>query len=106
MEIVKSILNDTYIIEYIYIIFGIILSIVGFIFTRLFTRSLVRKLVSKSKTKWDDLLLDSKVFDRISYLVPLMIFNPFLEFIPGSLIIYQRIIISLSILIIIGTVIL
>lgn len=101
MDFIKTLINNSFYLNYLYLFSGIILSLFGFWLTRKLLRTLIIKLVSKSKTNWDDLLLESSVFDRLSYLVPVIIINPFIQFIPGPQNIFSRIIICLIMLIII-----
>ncbi len=101
MDSIIAIINNTLQVEIFYLLTGIILSIIGFALTKTLLFTLVNKIISKSKTNWDDLLLESKVFDRLSFLVPVLILNGFLEFIPGPIAIYQRILICFILLIII-----
>ena len=52
----------------------------------------------KTKTDLDDILLEEKVFNRLSFLIPLVIFYQFQEYLPGPAILYQRMIIALIVL--------
>lgn len=61
--------------------------IVGFIVDRLSRQimlSTISKLAAKSKTKWDDLLVENKVFSAIAHLAPVIVIFYFLPAIFGG----------------------
>ena len=67
----------------ILILLGIValISIIGNIIARKIILSVINALVKKSKTNWDDILLENKVFDRLSHFAPALIIFFTAEFI-------------------------
>lgn len=59
----------------ILILLGIValLSIIGNLIARKIILAIIHTLVKKSKTDWDDILLEHKVFDRLSHFAPALI---------------------------------
>jgi miniconductance mechanosensitive channel len=55
----------------------LILSLLAYIITEKLLFRGVRKLVKKSKTKYDDILINKKILDRIAFLAPLLIIHEF-----------------------------
>jgi miniconductance mechanosensitive channel len=51
----------------------ILLSIIANWIAKTLILSVVRRLVRKSKTNWDDIMLEKKVFHRLSHLAPVMV---------------------------------
>lgn len=58
---------------FVFIILLILLSIVANWVAKQFILVVVKSLVRKSKNQWDDVLLEKKVFHRLSHLAPVMV---------------------------------
>ncbi len=58
---------------FVFILMLILLSVLANWIAKQFILVIVRRLVSKSKTKWDDVMLEKKVFHRLSHLAPVMV---------------------------------
>jgi len=50
-------------------------SVLVYIITRRYLLALVDKVAARSKTQWDDILVESRVFRRLALLVPALVFN-------------------------------
>lgn len=57
------------------IVFILLVSVIGFFLTRFFLIRAVHILALRSKTKWDDILIEKKVFRRLAYIAPALIIN-------------------------------
>jgi miniconductance mechanosensitive channel len=74
--------DNTYaeiITDYLFFIAIIILSLVSFFITRKVLIKVLQNITKKSKTKWDDVLMEKRFFNKLSYLVPaylVYIFTP------------------------------
>ncbi|MBC8197422.1 MAG: mechanosensitive ion channel [Candidatus Marinimicrobia bacterium] len=90
--------------NWIYIFLGIILSYISYFISKKILSLFITKIVNRSKNNWDDILLSVGVLDRITLLIPLIIFHSFLPYLPGNIEIYSRVFTGLSILIIILTI--
>lgn len=53
----------------------LIIALLGFYITRFFILRAVHIFVGKTKTKWDDILAEKKVFVKLAYLAPAIIIN-------------------------------
>ena len=59
----------------------IVVIIIGYIVDRIIRKVLLigfERIIRKSKTDWDDLLIDHKVFNTISHLAPILVIFNFL----------------------------
>ncbi len=90
--------------NWIYIFLGIILSYISYFISKKILSLFITKIVIRSKNNWDDILLSVGVLDRITLLIPLIIFHSFLPYLPGNIEIYSRFFTGLSILIIMLTI--
>ncbi|MEN8224551.1 MAG: mechanosensitive ion channel domain-containing protein [Bacteroidota bacterium] len=66
--------------EFFWIIIILILAILGFYLTRYFILRAVHTVVARTKTKWDDILAEKRVFIKISYLAPAIIIKFFTSY--------------------------
>ncbi len=57
----------------VFIILLVLLSVLANWLAKQFILVIVRRLVRKSKTQWDDVMLEKKVFHRLSHLAPVMV---------------------------------
>lgn len=57
-------------------------SIVGYYLAKLIIAKILIPIISKTKNSWDDKIVESKVFDRLLLLVPIVIFSYFVHFFP------------------------
>ncbi len=60
-----------------------VLAYLSYIVVRRLIFGAVRKAVSKTKTEWDDLLLNDKFLNRLTYFVPLYIIDLFTDLFPA-----------------------
>ena len=90
--------------NWIFIITAIILSYIGHLVSKKIFNSIVTRIIIKSKNNWDDILVNVGALDRISLLVPMVIIYSFLPFFPGNINIYQRIIFSGALIVVILTI--
>ncbi|MCD4745457.1 MAG: mechanosensitive ion channel family protein [Bacteroidales bacterium] len=70
--------------DYTAFILIILLSIIVFFITKTILLKIVHALSKKSITKWDDILIQHKVFKKLSYLVPAYIIHVFTPLILSS----------------------
>ncbi|MCK5764904.1 MAG: mechanosensitive ion channel [Bacteroidales bacterium] len=61
--------------EFFWVIIIIILAILSFYIARYFIIKTVHIIVARSKTKWDDILAEKRVFIRLAYLAPAIVIN-------------------------------
>jgi len=66
--------------DYAGFILIIFLSFIFYFLVKKFLIKIVHSFAKKSKNKWDDILMERKVFTRISYLIPLLIVNFFIPY--------------------------
>jgi len=105
MEKILSLYDSTNIFSnWIFIISGILLSYIGFIVSKKILNSVITRIIIKSKNNWDDILVNVGALDRISLLVPMVIIYTFLQFFPGNIEIYQRIVLSSALIVVILTI--
>ena len=94
--------------DYTFFLLLIIVSIITYFITIKILLGIIHKLTKKSKTKWDDILIERKFFRKLSYLVPsylIYIFTPLIlgnysqtvSIIQAALTIYMIIVILLAI---------
>ena len=95
-EYLQLMASNAYMI-YLYII---IISIISYIITRLFIVKLLTYLFNKSSNTIDDILIEKGLFNRLSYLVPLIIFYNLYHYYIGNSIFVNRSIKSLFIILI------
>jgi miniconductance mechanosensitive channel len=74
------------------ILFIIIISIITDIITKKILLKLLKAYVKKSKNKWDDILVERKVFKRLAHIVPMIVIHAFAPVFPD----FQKIIQSLA----------
>lgn len=60
----------------------ILLAYVAYLIARKVFVNFIRKAVKKTKMEWDDILLNEKLLNRLTYLVPLLIIDSFSYLIP------------------------
>jgi miniconductance mechanosensitive channel len=58
---------------FVFIIVLVIISFVANFIAKRIILSIVKKIVSRSKNQWDDVLLEKKVFHRLSHFAPVMV---------------------------------
>ncbi|MDY6935570.1 MAG: mechanosensitive ion channel family protein [Spirochaetota bacterium] len=83
-----------------------LLAFAVFSITKKFLFHWLSRLIQKSKTEWDDLLLDKAVLRRIAYIAPILVVYNFAYIVPSIEQIVQRIsiaLMSLFVVMIIGT---
>ncbi|MCK5079652.1 MAG: mechanosensitive ion channel [Bacteroidales bacterium] len=61
--------------EFFWVIIIVILAILSFFVARYFIIKTVHIIVARSKTKWDDILAEKRVFIRLAYLAPAIVIN-------------------------------
>lgn len=61
--------------EFFWVIIIVILAILSFFIARYFIIKTVHIIVARSKTKWDDILAEKRVFIRLAYLAPAIVIN-------------------------------
>ena len=61
--------------EFFWVIIIVILAILSFYIARYFIIKTVHIIVARSKTKWDDILAEKRVFIRLAYLAPAIVIN-------------------------------
>ena len=59
------------------------ISAIVFFIVRSYISKIVRAAVAKTKNKWDDALVDAKVFSRVTMLAPLLLINYVIQFLPA-----------------------
>lgn len=69
------------IIDYSFLIALIIGCYLVFILTRFIIRRFAHSFAHKTKTHWDDIMINRRVFARISVLIPLIVFSLFFKYI-------------------------
>ena len=67
--------NITILLELTWVILILLVALLGFYITKYFIIRTVHLLVAKSKTKWDDVLAERKVFIKLAYLAPAIIID-------------------------------
>jgi miniconductance mechanosensitive channel len=74
--------------NYINIAFGIIIIILLAYLSDLISRkiilSAISRIIKKTATNWDDILLEKKVFDRLSHLAPAFVLHYFIGYVLGD----------------------
>ncbi|MBD3225076.1 MAG: mechanosensitive ion channel [Caldithrix sp.] len=76
------------------VVYGIgilLLSYLGFILTNYFVVRLLKKIAQKSKTNFDDFLVESPLLRRLSFIVPVLIIYNFAALFPPIAIVIQKI---------------
>ncbi|MCD4772557.1 MAG: mechanosensitive ion channel family protein [Bacteroidales bacterium] len=61
--------------DYTALLLVFILAIIVFLITKKIIVHFVKLVVNKSKTNWDDILAEKKVFNRLAYLAPAIVIN-------------------------------
>ena len=61
--------------DYTALLFVFIIAIIVFLITKKILLHFVRIIVKRSKTNWDDILAEKKVFNRLAYLAPAFVIN-------------------------------
>lgn len=72
-----------YLANFITILSIILISIIVDIVTRNLLLRIIKRFVSLSLNKWDDVLLEKKVFERLSHIVPLLVILAFAQLFPA-----------------------
>ena len=70
--------------DYAFFLLLIIASVITFYLTQKILLGIVHRLTKKSKTKWDDILIERKFFRKLSYLVPSYIIYVFTPLVLGN----------------------
>ena len=105
MEKILSLYDSSNIFSnWIFIITGLFLSYIGYFISKKILNSIVAQIIIKSKNSWDDILVNVGALDRISLLVPMVIIYSFLSFLPGNVDMYNQIIISGAMIVVILTI--
>ena len=65
----------TIVMEVVWLIAILFIAFLGYYVTRYFIMKAVHLLVAKSKTRWDDILTEKRVFIKLAYLAPAIIIN-------------------------------
>ncbi len=81
----------------------LLFSVSGYVVGRYIILRVISKLFLKTENKLDDILIDERVFDRLSYVVPLLIIYNFVHLFPGNIIL-SRSILALIVIAVIGCV--
>ena len=90
-----------YISNAIAILVIILLSIIADIIARKFLLKALKLYISKSKNKWDDILIEKKVFERLFHIVPMIVIHAFAPVFPKYQDLIQKFAFSYIILVII-----
>jgi len=61
--------------ESIMILIILIIAVLGYIITRWLIVKIVHLIARRTKSQWDDIMLEKKVFQRLAYLAPALIIN-------------------------------
>jgi miniconductance mechanosensitive channel len=77
-----------YISNIVVVLAIILLSIIANMLSKRFLLGALRTYILKSKNKWDDILLERKVFERLSHIIPAAIIHAFAPVFPN----YQNLI--------------
>ena len=72
------------------IIIALISALLYFIAKKIVLK-IVENFIKKSKTKWDDILLGHKVFDRLIHIIPALVVHSFAPIFPAYQVVLQRI---------------
>ena len=73
-----------YVATIIILLLVTLLCIVANFVTKKFVLRIVTHLVKKTKTNWDNILLENKVFHRLSHIVPAIIIYYFASSVPDD----------------------
>ncbi len=77
-------LNEHVYVKNTLIIIGIILlAYFVLIITKKIILSVVNKIIKRTKTKYDDILLNKKFLNRLAYIAPLLVFHSFFHLVPS-----------------------
>ncbi|MFC2140055.1 mechanosensitive ion channel family protein [Bacteroidota bacterium] len=79
----------------------LLLAWLSYVITKKFILTAIQKLIKKTKTEYDDILLNKKVLNRLSLILPLIILNEFVYLLPFAEEFLSRAIESLIVLVII-----
>ena len=100
MEKIYDHINSYSFSNWIFLIIGIFLSYFGYIILKRVLNLLINKIILKSRNQWDNIIFNKRLIDTLSLLIPVMIIYLLLPLFPGDKGIYQRLLLSLSLLII------
>ena len=100
MEKIYDYINSYSFSNWIFLIIGIFLSYFGYIILKRVLNLLINKIILKSRNQWDNIIFNKRLIDTLSLLIPIMIIYLLLPLFPGDKGIYQRLLLSLSLLII------
>lgn len=81
MQIGLSFENAKSLIDYSFLLALIIGCFLVYIMARFIIRKFAHSFAHKTKTHWDDIMIERKVFARISLLIPLIVFSLFFKYI-------------------------
>ena len=65
----------TFLTESIMILIILVIAVLGYIISKWFIVKIVHLIARRTKSQWDDILLEKKVFQRLAYLTPALIIN-------------------------------
>ena len=99
----KNILQDLYIIDssnpYVASLFSFIFAYILFLVTNKIVLRYLSKIFEKTSTKFDDILMEQKVFQKLPYLIPLIFLYSLRDFVPFFKAIDRFIISSIALII-------
>ena len=99
----KNILQDLYIIDssnpYVASLFSFIFAYILFLVTNKIVLRYLSKIFKKTSTKFDDILMEQKVFQKLPYLIPLIFLYSLRDFVPLFKVIDRVIISSIALII-------
>ena len=61
--------------ESVAVVFILLLAIIGFFITKKLLLKIIQIIASKTKSHWDDILIEKKVFRKLAYIAPALIIN-------------------------------
>ena len=92
MDVIISRFNDLVDNDYIFIGFVLGFSLLSYLMTRFILSNIVSRFFRKTKTQIDDILIDRGLFNRLSFIVPLIVIHLMVEFKFGDIDFISRII--------------
>ncbi len=81
-----------YLLEFLWFLAVVIVGVIGFFITRFLVIRAVHILVAKSKTNWDDILAEKRVFTRLAWFAPALIINFLTPYVLGEFEVLVRLI--------------
>ncbi len=86
---------------WIYLIIVLFVCLISYYLTRKILIRAITSLLKKTKTNLDDILLEEQVFNRLAFLVPIIIFYQFKEYLPIHTSFLQQILLASIVLILV-----